>query len=223
MSDFTTQLRHLLDAGYVPTLSTYPIFDEAYRPVLNAKILKHYQFREIGLETADLFDYYLESRMNEIMPVFNILYTAQNQLINTLRNVDITETNSKQTAGTNVSSTAASEDKTVTLKKGKTTNKVANSDTPQGNLTIIDLEAGGYASNVQIGETDQDDDTNISAGINSLSTAGEGATTEEYTKTITGNQGKSKPELYKQLQGALINIDQKIITALSDLFMGVFN
>lgn len=222
MANFTMELGHLVTAGYVASLSTYPIFDETYRAVLNQKILDHYRFHEIGLETPDRFDFYLKTRMNEIMPYYNRLYLANLDLVDPLRNVDLTETNTKQTSGMNVSSTSSSDDTTVKANKGKVTNKLANSDTPQGDLSIMSLTAGGYASNVQIGEQAFDEDSTVTAGLNSMSTAGEGATTEEYTKTLVGVQGVSKPELMIKFRDALINIDVMIINALNDLFMGVF-
>lgn len=55
---------------------TYPIFDVEYRPQLERKILLHYLFDEIGAETFDRFKIFLMSKMNEIMPYYNQLYTA---------------------------------------------------------------------------------------------------------------------------------------------------
>lgn len=55
---------------------TYPIFDVDYRPQLERKILLHYLFDEIGAETFDRFKIFLMSKMNEIMPYYNQLYTA---------------------------------------------------------------------------------------------------------------------------------------------------
>lgn len=222
MSNYTIELRHLIAAGYVPSLATYPIFDPAYRAVLNQKILDHYHFQEIGLETPDRFDFFLKTRMNEIMPYYNKLYAAEIQMVNPMRNIDLTETNTKQTVGTNVSSTASNDENTTKARKGKVNNTLANSDTPQGSMTIIDLQAGGYATNVQIGEQTFDEDQTDSTGINNLTTAGEGASTEEYTKRLYGVQNISTPELFLKLKDALMNIDLLVIRNLSDLFMGVY-
>lgn len=222
MSNYTTELRYLLAAGYVPSLTEYPIFDEAYRTTLNKLITEHFYFREIGLETADRFDWFLRARMNEIMPTFNILYKAQLQIVNPLYNFSMNETNVKNTAGTNVSSTASTDNVTGKNKKGKTNGILANSDTPQGNLSIMDLTAGGYASNVQLSEQTFDEDTNESASINSLSTAGEGVTTEDYIKTVAGTQGVSNAELFNKIAGSMVNINNLLFDALSDLFMGVY-
>lgn len=60
----------------------YPIFDTAYKPVLETKILKHFYTREIGLETYGLWKLKLDTRLNEIMPFYNQLY------IDGLNNID---------------------------------------------------------------------------------------------------------------------------------------
>lgn len=55
----------------------YPIFDEAYRGILEKKIIRHYYTREIGAETFGLFQLYLSDKMNEIMPYYNQLYASE--------------------------------------------------------------------------------------------------------------------------------------------------
>lgn len=76
MSFYTTQLRTLVNNGYDLGLKDYPIFDESYRAVLNQKIIDHYYMREIGAETPELFTFYLNRKMREIMPYYNQLYES---------------------------------------------------------------------------------------------------------------------------------------------------
>lgn len=66
----------------------YPIFDEAYRPVIETKILKHFYTREIGEETVGLWKLRLNSKMNEIMPYFNKLYESELLEFNPLYEAD---------------------------------------------------------------------------------------------------------------------------------------
>lgn len=68
----------------------YPIFDEAYRPVLESKILKHFYTREIGLETVGLWKLKLDTKMNEIMPYYNLYYQSALLEFNPLYTKDIT-------------------------------------------------------------------------------------------------------------------------------------
>lgn len=95
MSVYTTELRYICehDAGLTESVGlnriddviaacrssifgSYPIFDEAYRGTLETMILKHYYMWEIGAETVGLFKLWLNERMNEIMPKYNLMYSA---------------------------------------------------------------------------------------------------------------------------------------------------
>ena len=69
---------------------TFPIFDEAYRHVLEKKILKHFYTREIGLETVGLWMLKLDTKMNEIMPLYNQFYMSELLVFNPLYDVDLT-------------------------------------------------------------------------------------------------------------------------------------
>lgn len=68
----------------------FPIFDEAYRPVLENKILKHYYTREIATETVGLWKHFLDMRLNEIMPYYNKLYKTELLEFNPFYDVDLT-------------------------------------------------------------------------------------------------------------------------------------
>ena len=71
---------------------SYPIFDEAYRPILETKIIEHYYTREICAETVGRWKLFLKAKMNEIMPYYNKLYESELLMtdINPLRDVDYT-------------------------------------------------------------------------------------------------------------------------------------
>jgi hypothetical protein len=90
VSKYTTELRYLIENDFDIGLKNYPIFDENYRELLNQKIINHYYFREIGMETAELFKRYLNTTMNEIMPYYNQLYKSELLEFNPFYNVDKT-------------------------------------------------------------------------------------------------------------------------------------
>ena len=110
MSKYTTEVRYICETNAGLTESQgysnvkdiiansrakifdfdYPIFDEAYKPTLETKILKHYYTREIGLETVGLWKHFLDMRMNEIMPYYNKLYESELIEFNPLYDVDYT-------------------------------------------------------------------------------------------------------------------------------------
>lgn len=119
MSKYTTELRFICEqqsgldesVGYndVNTVIsnarpkifsfTYPIFDEAYKPTLETKILKHFYTREIGLETYGLWKLKLDTRLNEIMPYYNKLYESELLEFNPLYTHDIKTTGYKHNSG----------------------------------------------------------------------------------------------------------------------------
>lgn len=70
----------------------YPIFDQSYKALLEAKILKHYYTREIGLETVGLWKLKLDTKMNEIMPYYNQLYESTLLEFNPLYDVELERT-----------------------------------------------------------------------------------------------------------------------------------
>ena len=95
MSSYTSQLRYICESltghsesvGYNDTKAVitaavplvfdfdFPVFDENHRNTLCSKIIAHYYNDEIAYETVGLFKFNLRTKMNEIMPYYNTLYT----------------------------------------------------------------------------------------------------------------------------------------------------
>lgn len=116
MSKYTTELRYVCEhyAGLENSMGysnindvieqsrkwvfnfKYPIFDEAYRPVLETKILKHFYLREIGTETVGEWKLLLDMKMNEIMPYYNQLYESTLVEFHPLWDTDYTFTSNKK-------------------------------------------------------------------------------------------------------------------------------
>lgn len=67
----------------------YPIFDQNYKPVLESKILMHYYTREISEETYGLWKLRLRTKLNEIMPYYNQLYSSELIKFNPLWDTDL--------------------------------------------------------------------------------------------------------------------------------------
>ena len=210
MSKYTITIKNLIDNGFDFGLKNYPIFDESYRDTLNHNILYHYYESEIGLETPTLFKLYLNQKLNEIMPYYNILYEKQKKLLDNIENnVNLTETFERiNNTTTNTNSTSNS--------NGTTNNKNLFLDTPQGNTYKGTIDDTDYATSVTF---DRNSNTN-QISDNSTST---GDATENYIKTIVGNNGaRYNIDLLKDIKNNLINVDLLIINDLSDLFMGIF-
>ena len=202
MSKYTTQVRFICETaaeleesvGYdrVNTIIAaalpkvfnfqFPIFDEAYREVLETKILKHYYTREIALESVGLWKLKLDTKLNEIMPYYNQLYKSQLLEFNPFYDVDLT-TDHKLTRNEKADQKAKivttetvniNEDSTVNNDSNSTTNNSSNetngqtnnvtkthfdkySDTPQG--ALANIENGSYLTNVRL-VNDTDTQTN---------------------------------------------------------------
>ena len=205
MAKYTITIKSLIDNNFDFKMNNYPIFDENYRNTLNNNILYHYYENEIGFETASLFRFYLNQKLNEIMPYYNELYKAQKKIIDEnllLNNVNLTErlvgSNSTQTSSTSQSSNNG---------------KNLFQDTPQGNISKQDINAENvYATNITLNENSINDNSSAT-----------GSGTNEYLKTIVGNNGgKFNIDVLNDIKNNLMNIDLMIINELNDLFMGIF-
>lgn len=211
MSKYTTTIKNLIDNNFDFKMTSYPIFDENYRNTLNQKILYHYYESEIGFETASLFRFYLNNKLNEIMPYYNELYKLQIDILKSglTNNVNLTETFKRDTT-TNTNSNSTS------TNNGSNKGKNVFLDTPQGNTYKGDIDSTNYATNV----TWNKNDTSNNISDNSTS---KGTGIENYIKTIVGNNGnKYEIDVLTQVKDNLLNIDLLIIEELNDLFMGLF-
>ena len=204
MAKYTITIKTLIDNNFDFQMTNYPIFDENYRETLNNNILHHYYENEIGFETASLFRFYLNQKLNEIMPYYNELYKVQKKIIDEnllLNNVNLTE---KLTGSntTNTSSTSQSSNKGKNLFQ----------DTPQGQISQTDIDNQTWATNLTLNKNDIKDESSAT-----------GSGTNEYLKTIVGNNGgKFNIDVLNDIKNNLMNIDLMIINELNDLFMGIF-
>ena len=220
MAKYTVTILTLQKNNFDFGLTSYPIFDEAYRSTLNNNILNYYLESEIGFETAELFKRILNDRMALIMPKYNQMYLAQQDLITNglLNNVNLTESMDKD-----VSNTSAQTDNGHASQTGSSTanNKNLYQDTPQGTISMQTLDAQNvYATNFTL-----DNNTNSSTVTDSSTSRRDFTNTgaEDYVKRLIGNNGrKYNVDVFNDLVSKLKNIDMLIINELEDLFMGVF-
>ena len=216
MAKYTITIKSLLDNKFDFKMSSYPIFDETYRNILNNNILNHYYENEIGFETAALFRFYLNQTLNEIMPKYNVLYKVQKRIIEKdllLNNINITE-NLKRTNNTEMNSNSNSN----STNNGTNDSKNLFLDTPQGQIYKGSIDDANYATNVTF-------DKNITSNTISDNSNASGNTnnTENYIKSIIGNSGnKFNIELLNEIKNNIMNIDLMIINELNDLFMQIF-
>jgi hypothetical protein len=221
MSNFTTQVRYLIETGYDLGLTEYPIFDETYRPILNSKILRHYKFREIGLETAGLFKEFLNRKMGEIMPLYNQRYKSTLLEFNPLFNYDLSTTSNRTVTGDNKST--ASRTATAGNNKTETAELLdVKSNTPQGLISINSLKGNNYASEAAAQDNTV---TATETGNNSATDTAETnvSNLDNYIERAVGTtSAQSNASLLMEFRKSFINIDMEIIEALKKLFMEVW-
>ena len=242
MAKYTTLLKTLVESGYKIDLQSYPIFSENHREELNKKIIEHFYFREIGFETAELFNFHLKRTMNEIMPYYNKLFRSEllENGVDFLTDFHESETIAKDTTDMSAAfsgatdkvfnkSASAAAEKTVT--DGKSFDYTINSDTPQQNL-VLDADSLQYASETQTnrGTGDSATPTKRHAGqttetannANNASTS-DREQSEDITREKSGKSpGKTYAEMIEEYRNILLNIDMMIISELETLFMLIY-
>lgn len=165
MSKYTTEVRYICEvaAGLVESADytgvedvikkalpsvfdfSFPIFDENYRSVLETKILKHFYTREIGLETVGLWKLKLNTKLNEIMPYFNQLYSSQLYAFNPLYDVDLTRKHRIDGSGkrdTDTTSNTETEHRITVDETGNTTTNNTGSSTGEGTSENTEVRTG---------------------------------------------------------------------------------
>lgn len=224
MADFTVELRNVVDmvgADHIG-LSDYPIFDEQYREFLNAKIIDHYYYREIGLETVDMFIRQLRTKMNEIMPYYNKWYQAEDMMadINPLSTQDM---HSKGSANSHASSSTKQKygEKSSTLTKSVSSTKArtVDSETPQTMLAGNQDYATAARDNHSSGDGSNDVKAAGSSETSADSTNSAGSGNESHAWGYTGHA----PALIDAWRSTFANIDMMVIDELETLFMGIYS
>lgn len=205
MARYTVELIDLVEKGYDVGLSSYPIFDENYRPTLNRKITEHYAFREIGLETPALFSRLMSRKMNEIMKYYNKLYESELIPIQALTRLDYSEDFDRVGNAASTSTAQAT---------GNGSSRDVSSNTPQGLLSMPSIENEVYATNAMIGKTVSDSTSSANNTTDS---------TDHYIKKIVGNNaGRTDAQMLKEFRETLLNIDMQVVEELEPLFMQIW-
>ena len=163
----------------------FPIYDESYRSVLETKILKRYYTREIGFETVALWKFWLNKRLNEIMPYYNQLYKSTLLEFNPFYDVDYTTTNNAN--------------KKYDEKNSKTNNSNGNS------LRTDNLKTSTSGTD---NSTRTDNLKTVSSGTNKNTRTDNLHTATENTEDATNNN--TRYDLYSDTpQGALTGVNEE--------------
>ena len=229
MAVYTIELDTLIKSGYDIGLTDYPLpsylttEDEKvrFRDALNKKIIAHYRFNEICCISPDRFKHFLNTTMNEIMPVKNLLYDAlaENWKFYTggklQEDIEHADDNKRELAKSGVDTVG-----NISSNNGYVLNVA--SDTPGAMLNIeTDIANNTYANTANKNKSTGSSTSTDTTTYNSKDTDTYTGTGNRH-RTVTGLNGKSYAELFKEYQGSLRNIDVEVIQALGDCFMSVF-
>lgn len=237
MAVYTVTVDSLKRNNFDFGLKDYPIFDEDYRAVLNAKILNHYLMREIGFETEGLFRHYLNTKMSEIMLYYNQLYLSERLKIDPFNNVDYKEVFAREMLGKSENTgnaTQTSEGSQTSAghqtSAGQQGGLSVQSDTPQTALAIGDIKNHTWASKADFTDNNTSDTSttnattcNTAKGASDTFNKGLTEGEEKHTLEVKGKKGgKYDVELLMLLRKTFLNIDLEIIKELNTCFMGVY-
>ena len=234
MSKYTTELRFICEyeagldesAGYNRTASVisearpkifsfdYRIFDTAYKPTLETKIIRHFYTREIAVESYGLWKLRLEAKMNEIMPYYNQLYRSALLEFNPLWTEDISTSHTRGTDGTSINVNDKQSDSTSSnvnvgdrnkLERENNTNVNASEGTIHTDETSRDRYADtpqGALSNVSNGRylTTADQQTSNANSTENQTTENNGTNTEVKNELVNDLRNRSATNLDEYLE-----------------------
>lgn len=225
MSAYTTEVRYICEYEAGLTVSTgfddiddvvekswnkifknFDIFDESYRKHLCTKILKHFYTREICAETVALWKFWLNQKMDEIMPYYNQLYNSErikfdpmieNKLLRTITeentgdktgsNNSARQSQNSSNSSDNTSNTGTISDNSTIAQKG--TSDISTTTTDSDNIDSTKSATSETSSQVLHSDTPQGTIDNIK--INGYLTDAT-ITTENKTVSETANQTSTK-------------------------------
>lgn len=153
----------------------FPVYDEAFRPVLESTILLHFYTREIGCETVGLWQHYLCRKMRELMPYYNKLFESALLEFNPLYDVDYTKTHEGNMNGQKAANN--SRNMTGTAARNATGNRTVN-NTESRTGSENEVTDGNTSSNNNDSRTEITDSTTSKTGQR----AGNKTTHDTHTK-----------------------------------------
>lgn len=160
ISTYTISVFELQEYNFDFGLTEYPIWDEAYRPILNKAILDFYMFREIGYANPQVWRQRLMNRMSIIMRnkynelyknkaiPFNPLYTMElyEEYTHKISNDGATNSNGEINYNTDGTNTTTRDENNTTDNVNNETNTTANTNTQTTNTDTINNQTNNIAT-----------------------------------------------------------------------------
>lgn len=183
--------------------------------------------RDICCETVGLWKFWLNEKLETIMPYYNQLYESARLKFDPLHEIDLTRTHdgTKNEVGKENTNNSRTQNDTTNSNRNATGNSLdLYSDTPQGSISGLENET--YLTNAR---------KNNGSGTETTSTTGETNTSEtgsknnnvdskeNYVETVKGkNSGVSYSKLLLEYRETFLNIDDMVINEFKDLFFNLW-
>ena len=187
----------------------YPLSDKVSKEDFEKMIINHFLMRRIGFETFTAFQIALNTKMNEIMPEYNILFDSLSgwDLFKDGEKITLTSTDAK-TGNEKTSSSNSTETEDTTQSDADR----RYSDTPQN--FIQDIKNGQYLTDYNYDQySGKANATSESQGLQNRDTK-ENVT---HTETIEKTPGE-KLRLFDEFKSNMNHIYSMIFRELEDLF-----
>ena len=233
MSKYTTELRYICETfagldksvGYddinkviTPDVrkkifGDYAFYDEAKREEFERIIITHFYTREIAYETVGRWRLAVNSKMREIMPMYNAMFKTTEKMYNIDAFADSDYTETEHGTSVDDGETKGSGSDTT-----ENTNRRLYAETPMGEVDFPNID-----SNTPTHLTNLTKD--ITNGKVTLGTKTEVDNTKitDRTVTVKGKRGGfSYGHLYKEYMEEIKNIMSLVIDELEELFFALY-
>ena len=198
-----TRIRDLAKVGRTKIFDfDYPLSENISREKFETMILNHYIYRRIGFQTITAWKIQLETKLNEIMPLYNMMFDSI-QGWNLFRDGGVITHDAINDGSANSYSKQTNKSNTISDSR--------NSDLPQSK--IENVQDGSYLSDYSYNTGNDNSESNGTSESNNKNIM------HETTTTIPEN----RVELYKAFQSGIKNIYSMIFKELDELFYDIIN
>lgn len=201
-----TKIKDLAKAGHNKIFNfDYPLSEKVNKEKFECNILNHFLMRRIGYETFTAFQIQLNTKLNEIMPLYNKMFDALENW-NIFEDGEKTNRYGNENKTNNTSNTLTNESTTET----NTTSDRRESNTPQNRLE--EVQSGEYVTNYNY-------DTDKSNGSDKSESKGTANSNEinNYKESVEKSPA-DKIAIMKEMQENIKSIYTLIYKDLESLF-----
>ena len=210
MAHYTVELNTLIKNNFNPfNHINYNLYNNDYKPQFEEKFIKHFYYRELGVETVARFINNLEEKLNLIYPYYEHLYRTTQYDYDPILNYNVEEKTSRDVTG----------EKNENTSSKSTSRASSNGENYQYDTPIMPL------SNMERTPSyvDKGNTTSENSGSGSQELSNNTKEVEKYDRTMKGNIGvMTTQDLIMKEREIIINIDSMIFDECEDLFMQVF-